>query len=55
MRYRWIDPMTGEINSQQLHFSQDSAFRIALWDYVDCWNIHVRLSVHSFGHERRLL
>ena len=28
--YRWIDPMTGKVGTQQLHFSQDSAFRIAL-------------------------
>jgi len=28
--YRWIDPMTGELGSQRLYFSQDSAFRIAL-------------------------
>ena len=28
--YRWINPMTGELGSQRLHFSQDSAFRIAL-------------------------
>jgi long-subunit fatty acid transport protein len=28
--YRWIDPMTGEVGSQRFHFSQDSAFRIAV-------------------------
>jgi len=28
--YRWIDPITGELDTQRLHFSQDSAFRIAL-------------------------
>lgn len=28
--YHWIDPRTGNVNSQRLSFSQDSAFRIAL-------------------------
>ena len=28
--YHWIDPVTGELGTQRLHFSQDSAFRIAL-------------------------
>jgi long-chain fatty acid transport protein len=28
--YRWIDPITGELGTQRLSFSQDSAFRIAL-------------------------
>ncbi len=28
--YRWIDPVTGEIGTRRLSFSQDSAFRIAL-------------------------
>lgn len=28
--YRWIDPVTGELNTQRLSFSQDSAFRIAV-------------------------
>jgi len=28
--YRWIDPITGELSTERLYFSQDSAFRIAL-------------------------
>jgi len=28
--YRWIDPITGELDTERLYFSQDSAFRIAL-------------------------
>jgi len=28
--YRWRDPATGEVKTQQIYFSQDSAFRIAV-------------------------
>ena len=28
--YRWADPVTGNVNTQRLSFSQDSAFRIAV-------------------------
>jgi long-subunit fatty acid transport protein len=28
--YRWNDPITGELGTERLYFSQDSAFRIAL-------------------------